>query len=73
MARGFQEEIKPQSDNPAVSRESFRLMMTLPANEGFKIISIDIHTAFLQAKVLDHDVFTVPPAVKKSKVRFGSC
>ena len=71
MARGFQEEIKSQSDRPTVSRDSFKLIVALSANEGFKLVSLDIRTAFLQAKVLDHDVFMVPPADvrKESKAR----
>ena len=62
MARGFQEDLKPQSDSPTASRDSFKLLMALAANEGFRLRSVDICAAFLQAKVLDRDVFVTPPA-----------
>ena len=62
VERGFQKEIKPQSDSPTASMDSFKLIVTLLANEGFKLISIDIHAAFLQAMILDLDVFVIPAA-----------
>ena len=34
-------------------------MVALSANKGFKMVSIDICAAFLQAKILDCDVFVV--------------
>ena len=60
VAGGLQEEIKPQSDSPTASRNSFKLMVALSANEGFKIVSIYILAAFLQAKILDCDFFMFP-------------
>ena len=62
VARGFQEEIKPHYNSPTVLRDSFKFMIALSANDGFEIFSIDISAAFLQAKVLDHDVIVVLPA-----------
>ena len=62
VARGFQEEIKPHYNSPTALRDSFKFMLALSANGGFEIFSIDISAAFLQIKVLDHDVFVVPPA-----------
>ena len=35
--------------------------MTLSANFNFKIVSMDIRAAFLQAKTLDREVFVRPP------------
>ena len=51
----------------------------MSANEGFKVVSIDICDAFLQVKILDCDVFVVPPAdirkqgqvCKLSKLLYG--
>ena len=69
VARGFQEENKPQSDSPTASRDSFKLMMAVAANEGFELSSIDICAAFLQAKVLDREVLVKPPDdVRKSGI-----
>jgi len=35
--------------------------MALSANFDFKIVSMDIRAAFLQAKTLDREVFVRPP------------
>ena len=51
VAKGFQEQNKPQSDSPAVAKESFKLCMAVAANEDFGLTSIDIRAAFLQAKI----------------------
>ena len=61
VCRGFQENIKPQSDSPAALKESFKLCLALAANEGFQLASVDIRAAFLQAKTLDRNVFVRPP------------
>ena len=45
VARGFQEKGNPQSDSPTVLRESNKLFTAVAANEGFKIVSIDIRAA----------------------------
>ena len=57
----------PQSDSPTASIDSFKFMVALYANEDFKMVSIDICAVFLQAKILDHDVFLVPPADIRKK------
>ena len=61
VAKGFQEAEKPQSDSPTVSRESLKMFVAIAANENFKICSMDITGAFLQADKLDRDVFLKPP------------
>ena len=66
VARGFQEKESPQSDSPTMLRESMKLFFAVAANEGFKLRSIDIRAAFLQAKSLDREVYLEPPKdVKK--------
>ena len=42
VARGFQESLKPQSDSPTASKESFKLLMAVSANVKFKLASVDI-------------------------------
>merc|ERR1712002_1035871 len=61
VAKGFQEIDQPQSDSPTAAKESFKLLMALSANFNFKIVSIDIRAAFLQAKTLDREVYVKPP------------
>ena len=53
VARGFQETMKPQSDSPMVSKESFKILMAISANSDFKLASVDIRAAFLQSRTLD--------------------
>merc|ERR1711921_53755 len=61
VAKSFQEIDQPQSDSPTAAKESFKLLMALSANFNFKIVSMDIRAAFLQAKTLDREVFVRPP------------
>ena len=60
VAKGFQERLKPQSDSPRALKENFKLLMAVATNEGFKLASVDIRAAFLQAKILDRDIFLEP-------------
>ena len=52
VAKGYQEKSAPQADSPTMRRESLKLFFSIAANEGFKLRSVDIHAAFLQAKTL---------------------
>ena len=61
IACGFKETMKPQSDSPTVSKESFKMLMAIAANDNFKLASFDIRAAFLQSRTLDRDVFMLPP------------
>ena len=72
VAKGFQEEEKPQSDSPTLLRESLKMYFAVAANEGFNLRSIDIRVAFLQAKGLDREVFMEPPKDVKKEARFGN-
>ena len=61
VACRFQETMKPQSDSPTVSKESFKMLMAVAANDNFKLALVDIRVAFLQSRTLDRDVFMLPP------------
>ena len=51
------------------AKESFKLLMALSANFNFKIASVNSHTAFLQSKVLDREVYVEPPSdIKKQGI-----
>ena len=60
VARGFQEKESPQSDSPTMLHESMKLFFAVAANEGFKLWSIDIRAALIQAKCLDQKVYLEP-------------
>ena len=61
VAKGFQEKDQPQLDSPTAAKESFKLLVALAANQNFKVVSMDIRAAFLQAKKLDREVYVRPP------------
>ena len=66
VAKGFQESLKPQLDSPTASKESFKMLVAVAANSGFKLASVDIRAAFLQLKVLYREVLIEPTSdVKK--------
>ena len=66
VARGFQETMKPQSDSPTVSKESFKILMAVAANSNFKLALVDIRAPFLQSRTLDRYVFMKhPPGIRK--------
>ena len=67
VARGFQEEVKPQSDAPAAHKDSLKLFLAVTAQKDFDLMSLDIKAAFLQAKMLDRDVYLKPPKDVKKK------
>ena len=56
VAQGLQESLKTQSDRLTAAKESFKLLMTTVANEGFKIAAMDLQAAFLLSKVLDSEI-----------------
>ena len=62
VACGFQETMKPQSDSPTVSKESFKMLVAMAANESFNLASVDIRASFLQSITLDRDVYMLPPS-----------
>ena len=69
VARGFQETMKPQSDSPTMSKESFKMLMAFSGNEDFMLALVDIRAAFLQSRRLDRDVFMLPPSdIRKPEV-----
>ena len=61
--RGDLEQGKEQvrADSPTASKETLKLALIIAANEGFKVKSIDIKSAFLQGKALDRKIFVKPP------------
>merc|ERR1712148_99189 len=67
VAKGFQEKSAPQADSPTMRRESLKLFFSLAANEGFKLRSVDIRAAFLQAKTLEREIFLLPPRDVKNE------
>ena len=61
VVRGFQEEEQPRSDSPTLAKESMKTMISIAANEGWKVRALDVTNAYLQAKPVDRDIFVEPP------------
>ena len=61
VIRGFKETEDPRSDSPTAAKETNKIVTAIAANEGWKITSIDVTSAFLQGASLTRDVFVEPP------------
>ena len=46
------------------------MLMAIAANEKFKVVSMDIQAAFLQANRLDRIVYVVPPEDVRKEGRY---
>ena len=51
----------PRSDSQTAERCSNRLLYSIAGNEGWKLESIDVTSAFLQGAEVNHDIFVTPP------------
>ena len=64
--RGFQEDERPRSDSPTVSKESLKLLLSIAANENWSLTNLDVTNAFLQGEMIDRELYSEPPLeVKK--------
>ena len=54
IPRGYEEESKIQKDSPSIGKSTMRIFFAIAAREGWKVKTMDIKSAFLQGKVLDH-------------------
>ena len=61
--RGDREKGKEtiRADSPTVAKESIKIALTVAANEGFKVRSGDIKSAYLQGVEMEREVFVQPP------------
>ena len=50
-----------RSDSPTASKEAIKLALIIAANEGFKVKSGDIKSAYLQGELMERKVFVKPP------------
>ena len=62
VARGFEEYSQViQKDSSTCAHESLRLIISLLAENKWKLNSMDIKTAFLQGQPIDRDVYIKLP------------
>ena len=50
-----------RSDSPTAGKDTMKMALMIAANEGFKIKSIDIQSAYLQGKDLERKIYVRPP------------
>ena len=50
-----------RSDSPTASKETLKLALIIAANEGFKVQSGDIKSAFLQGAKVERKIYVKPP------------
>ena len=65
--KGCQEDIDPRADSPTASKDSMKIFLTIAANEGYEIRSLDVTSAFLQGHPLERDVFIKPPLERRKE------
>lgn len=62
VARGFEEKSADiLKDSPTCSKQCFRLMLTIVVSKGWDCHCIDVKAAFLQGKMINRDVYLLPP------------
>ena len=61
VVRGFEEIDVGQADSPTGDKATLRMVLSLAASENWKLQSIDIKSAYLQAENLDRVVYVRPP------------
>ena len=63
MARGILEKniAKRDKESPVVTREVILIFLSIAEFFNWKIVSLDVKTAFLQSDKLNRDVFIRPP------------
>ncbi|XP_063683937.1 uncharacterized protein LOC134818355 [Bolinopsis microptera] len=61
VARGFEENCVMRKDSPTVTKVVIRLLFSLAASYNWTVDTLDVTSAFLQAKGTMRDVFVKPP------------
>ena len=56
-----------RADSPTAHKDTFKLALSIAANEGFDITSADVKSAFLQGRLLDRKVSVIPPPEANQK------
>ena len=67
VALGYEEEDTVRSDSPTCYKENVCILLAIIASKSWKLHLLDIKTAFLQGRVMDRDVYLLPPSQVSSK------
>ena len=71
VIRGFEEKEKDdlQKDAPTAAKTSLRIAFGIAVDNDWDVVCIDIKAAFLQSRLIEREVFVVPP--KEANVEDG--
>ena len=61
VARGYEEQEEVISDSPTVDQVNIKILLAIAASKGWKVVSSDVKSAFLQGKEITRDVIMKPP------------
>ena len=67
--RGFQEKTNIQADSPTGSKECMRIILMIVAANGWTLHAIDVKSAFLQGKQINHIIYLKPPPEAHSYIQ----
>jgi Reverse transcriptase (RNA-dependent DNA polymerase) len=62
-----------RADAPTMSVEILRLLVSIAAERGWRLGSLDIKAAYLQAAGFDREIFVRPPRKRPIPITYGSC
>ena len=70
VARGFEENnlSSLRKDSPTCGKDCLRLIFTIIASHGWKINALDVKAAFLQGRMINRDIYILPPKEAKSSM-----
>lgn len=71
VARGFEEDVELQKDSPTIGKSAIRIVLSIASSNNWTVKTTDIKSAFLQSKLIDRDVYIIPPVeacVSENKV-----
>ena len=61
VARGYEEQEEVISDSPTIDQVNIKILLAVAASKGWKVVSSDVKSAFLQGKEITRNVIMKPP------------
>ena len=61
VARGYEEQEEVISDSPTIDQVNIKILLAVVASKGWKVVSSDVKSAFLQGKEITRNVIMKPP------------
>ena len=61
VARGYEEKEEIISDSPTIDQVNIKILLAVAVSKGWKVVSSDVKSAFLQGKEITRNVIMKPP------------